>query len=104
MPLWYGGKLCINVRRHGRDYFSGQLPEHLLKQKLRQKLRLHGPTKKKANFLLRPPHGYQSWPMLLPYDMLTGLVTAGCADRLWLDSNIFVGLGNPILVLLDVWM
>ena len=45
-----------------------------------------GPTKKNKNAVL-PPHGYQNWPMLLPYDMLTAIVEAGCVDRLWLGDN-----------------
>ena len=45
-----------------------------------------GPAKKSKN-AVPPPHGYQSWPMLMPYDMLTAIVEAGEVDRLWLGDN-----------------
>ena len=43
--------------------------------------------KKKTKFSAPVPHGYERWPMLLPHDMLNGLVQAGCVDRLWLGCN-----------------
>ena len=53
------------------------------KAKARPKSR---PTKKNKNSE-PPPHGYQRWPMLLPFDMFTALTQAGLTDRLWPGEN-----------------
>ena len=58
-----------------------------LKGVAKAKAKAKARPKKKAKTSELPPHGYQSWPMMLPFDMFTELMRAGLADRLWPGSN-----------------